>query len=48
VAITGDRGHRCQAGILAGPVELRELLLLVPHTLQTRQPADPFTGPRIA
>jgi hypothetical protein len=39
LAVTDDRGYRPQAGIPAGPVELRELVLLVPHTLQTRQPA---------
>src|ERR1700756_4599065 len=42
--VTGDRGHRSQAGIPAGPVEVCELVLFVPHTLQTRQPADPLTS----
>jgi hypothetical protein len=34
LTVTDDRGHRSQAGIPAGPVEVRELVLLVPHTLQ--------------
>jgi hypothetical protein len=32
LGVADDRGHRSQAGILAGPVEVRELVLLVPHT----------------
>ena len=44
LAVTDDRGHRAQARIPAGQVEVRELVLFVPHTLPTRRPADPLTG----